>query len=341
MRKKYKIILISVLLITASSLSVTFGILFYINKPSARFGYGMVYDESINKVVLFGGTYQDSNSYTSYGDTWMYDPVTNIWTEISLQQHPAARSSHSLVYDPVNQKIILFGGVDINDNWRDDTWIFDSQTITWTQVFPETNPPVRGSASTYYDPHSKRIILFGGYRQSGAHLDDTWAYNYSDNSWINLDPSLKPTGRYGATMVYDPINQRGFMFGGRISIISDESWVYYSSNNSWIELNLTVKPRYRYWEGLTYDKNAQRIILFGGSSGNVEALGDTWIYNPFTNQWTRVFPESSPINRLFLSFVYVSEIRKAIIFGGSRFADTCLDDTWSYDYNVNYWNKLK
>lgn len=341
MRKKSKIIILAVVLIIAGSLSITFGILSYINSPSARYGYGMVYDKSINNVVLFGGGFQDSNSYTSYGDTWIYDPVTNIWSEIQTQQHPLARSGHSMVYDPINQKIILFGGVDINDNWRDDTWIFDSQTNTWTQVFPETNPPVRDSASAYYDPQSQRIILYGGFRQSGTHLADTWAYYYSNNSWINLNPSLKPTGRYGATLVYDPINQRGFMFGGRISLISDETWVYYSSNNSWVELNLTVKPSYRYWAGLTYDKNAQRIILFGGSRGAGEARGDTWVFNPFTNQWTRVFPSSSPINRRFHSFVYVPEIRKAIIFGGSRFVDSCLDDTWSYDYDANNWNKLK
>ena len=61
-------------MLIAGSISITLGILYYIKTPSARFGHGMVYDDSINKIVLFGGGFQDSTSYTFYGDTWIYDP---------------------------------------------------------------------------------------------------------------------------------------------------------------------------------------------------------------------------------------------------------------------------
>ena len=121
MRRKIKILILSLVILTVSSISITFGILFSINSPSASYGSGMVYDESVDKVILFGGGFQDISSYTYYGDTWIYDPIANIWSEIFPQQHPTARSSSSMVYDPLNQKIILFGGVDITDNWMDDT----------------------------------------------------------------------------------------------------------------------------------------------------------------------------------------------------------------------------
>ena len=202
MRKKVKIIIISAILISASSISITLGIIISITAPSARYGYGMVYDESVNKLILFGGGFQDSSSYTYYGYTWIYDPFTNLWTEIFPQQHPTARSSHSTAYDPIAQKIILFGGIDINDNWLDDTWIFDSRTQIWTQVFPDNHPSYRGSASIFYDPQAQKVIIFGGFRSSGGHLDDTWAFDYSTNNWTNLNPAIKPTGRYGASMVY-------------------------------------------------------------------------------------------------------------------------------------------
>ena len=341
MRKKIKILILSLSIITVSSISITFGILFSINSPSARYGGGMVYDESVNKVILFGGGFQDISSYTYYGDTWIYDPIANIWSEVFPQQHPTARSSSSMIYDPLNQKIILFGGVDISDNWMADTWIFDSRTQEWTQVFPDNHPSVRGSASIFYDPQAQKAILFGGYRHTGGYFNDTWAFDYSTNNWTNLNPAIKPTGRYGAPMIYDPINQRGFMFGGRISTITDETWVYYYSNNSWAELTLLTKPPNRYWEPLTYDDTAQRIILFGGSDGTGNGLDDTWTYNPFTNQWTQEFPSSSPVNRLFASFVNIPGTGKSILFGGSRNTETCLGDTWSYNYNSNNWNKLK
>jgi len=341
MRKKIKILIVSLSILTAGSLSITFGMLFYLNTPSARYGYGMVYDESVNKLVLFGGGYQDSSSSTCYGDMWLYDPVMNIWTEIFPSQHPTARHSHSMIYDSINQKIVLFGGIDINNNWVGDTWIFDSQTTMWTQVFPDNSPSTRGSVSSFYDPQSQRVILFGGYRPVGGHYDDTWAYNYSANSWTNLNPSLKPTGRYGASMVYDPVNRRGFMFGGRTTSITDETWVYYPSNNSWIELNFGIRPSNRYWEGLAYDEYAQRVVLFGGTDGTPVALGDTWIFNPLTNQWTEETPNNNPENRDFFSFVYVPQIRKAILFGGALYGETFFTDTWAFQCNSHTWTQLK
>ncbi|HUW91093.1 MAG TPA: kelch repeat-containing protein [Candidatus Nanopelagicaceae bacterium] len=264
MRKKIKIIAISLIVVIASSLSIIFGIMIFSNKPSARFGIGLVYDKSVKKLILFGGGYQDSTSHTYYGDTWCYDPIVNLWTELFPSNSPSARSSHSMVYDPVNQKIILFGGVDLSDNWLNETWIYDSTTNSWTQVFPDSAPPIRGSASMFYDVQTQKVIVFGGYRDSGNHLDDTWAYDYTTNNWTNLNPISKPTGRYGAPMIYDPINQRGLMFGGRTSTYLDESWVYYYSNNTWLELILATKPTERYWEGLTFDESAQKVILFGG-----------------------------------------------------------------------------
>ena len=146
MRKKIKIIVISAVLITASSIGIAFGIISYTNSPSARYGYGMVYDENINKIILFGGGYQDSSSFTSYGDTWTYDPILNVWSQVFPQNHPSARNSHAMVYDSVNRKVILFGGLDMEEGWKSDTWVYDSVENTWTQVFPDSSPARRGSA---------------------------------------------------------------------------------------------------------------------------------------------------------------------------------------------------
>ncbi|MFX0170330.1 MAG: kelch repeat-containing protein [Candidatus Hodarchaeota archaeon] len=69
-------------------------------------------------------------------------------------------------------------------------------------------PPSASDRAAYYDPINQKIIQFGGYRNVGGHMDETWMYNYENNSWENLNPSSKPEGRYGPTLIYDPINQR-------------------------------------------------------------------------------------------------------------------------------------
>ncbi|MHA2287412.1 MAG: Kelch repeat-containing protein, partial [Promethearchaeota archaeon] len=221
------------------------------------------------------------------------------------------------------------------------TWIYDASENMWTQVFPETSPARRGSASAFYDPPSQRVILYGGYRGGGGHLADTWAYDYPTNNWTNLNPSSKPTGRYGATIIYDPINERGFMFGGRISSITNENWVYYPQNNSWVELSLTSKPPNRYWHGLAYDGFSQKVILFGGSQGSMGALRDTWTYDPFTNLWNELIPSSTPVSRDFFTLAYVSASKNVILFGGAESGQRCFDDTWAFDYNSHNWNQLK
>ena len=43
-------------------------------------------------------------------DTWIYDYVTNNWTQIFPEGTPPTRMSSAMVYDAVNEKMILFGG---------------------------------------------------------------------------------------------------------------------------------------------------------------------------------------------------------------------------------------
>ncbi|MFX1252160.1 MAG: Kelch repeat-containing protein [Promethearchaeota archaeon] len=45
---------------------------------------------------------------------------------------PSPRSGHGMVYDPVNQKVILFGGGNENHIFMNDTWVYDYLTNTWT-----------------------------------------------------------------------------------------------------------------------------------------------------------------------------------------------------------------
>ena len=53
--------------------------------PSARQACGMVYDAAHDRMVLFGG-YSNSDYL---GDTWTYDPETNIWERKNPQAAPA------------------------------------------------------------------------------------------------------------------------------------------------------------------------------------------------------------------------------------------------------------
>lgn len=345
-RKKIEILGIIIILVSAGILGA-FVYIIVIQKttPSGRYGFAMVYDPLLKKAIFFGGGYQGSSGWEVFDDMWTYDSTNNLWTEIYPTIKPSARSSHKMVYDSVNHKTVLYGGWSAESGLMDDTWIYDAQTNQWTEVFPVEKPPIRQSTSMYYDSIAQRVILFGGYSDVGPHLSDTWEYNYSDNSWTELNPSTHPSGRYGSNLVYDANNSRGFLFGGRsgVETLNDDTWVYYYENNSWSEIINVIKPDIRYWHGMVYDSDNQKIMIFGGRNllAPGQALADTWEFDLSTNEWTEILPGSHPSRRMDFSMVYDNNVQKSILFGGYRFDDITLGDTWTYTYNTNSWSLVK
>jgi hypothetical protein len=86
--------------------------------PAPRFWHAMAYDAGRERVVLFGGT-TDGIDYR--GDTWEWDGEQ--WHDVSprLETSPA-RASHAMAYDPVGERVLLFGGDAGGFNRPEDTW---------------------------------------------------------------------------------------------------------------------------------------------------------------------------------------------------------------------------
>lgn len=316
--------------------------------PIARYGHGAVYDPQIKKTIIFGG-YQEGNPYLDnfLNDMWIYDSTSNLWRENEQTNKPSIRMGHRMIYDTFNRKTILFGGLDESLGLRNDTWIYNSHSNQWTEVFPLfLSPDSRRDHAMCYDPVNHLAILFGGYGGTGLYLSDTWVYDYNINMWFELTPTNSPSGRYGAKMVYDPVNQRGILFGGRALSIMNDTWAYYYDSNTWAELETTGNPDTRYGHGMVYDLHHQKVILFGGNHlGNFSGiLEDTWIFNSSNNKWTEILTQEQPDNRMYFSMVYDSFNRKTILFGGWDSRDpryNIMGSTWTYTYNSTSWVAVK
>lgn len=115
------------------------------------------YDQAREQVVLFGG----GNADTERGDpgTWVYTPHANTWRELKPET-PPQRANSPMVYDPVNKKIVLFGG-DQLDQTVADTWVFDGKQ--WEQKRPPLSPSPRAGHALLWLPKSKKVLLLGGY----------------------------------------------------------------------------------------------------------------------------------------------------------------------------------
>ncbi|MFO7899736.1 MAG: kelch repeat-containing protein [Planctomycetota bacterium] len=123
----------------------------------------------------------------------------------ALAPEPTPRGLTQAAYDPVHKKIVVFGG-DAHDRVLSDTWVYDCETRTWEQRFPEVAPPPRAGHLLRWLPEAKTIVLAGGY--SRQHLKpDLWAYDVDDNRWqllATFDTQKAPRGsRMGYPLIGD------------------------------------------------------------------------------------------------------------------------------------------
>jgi len=302
--------------------------------PAARAGQALVYAENVGKVILFGGW-----DGVDLNDTWAYDPVQNTWTDLAPSgEVPSARHDHALVYDSATGKLVLFGGISASDYMElDDTWAYDPEANTWTDLAPAgALPQSRCLHSLVYDPVGQKVILFGGSRRGGC-LGDMWAYDSAANTWTELSLSGdKPLARYGCSLVYDPDLSKILLFGGSDGHLLGDTWAYDPAVNQWGNLlsvdSTAIKPAAREFYAMAYESENRRTVVFGGCG--VTALGDAWAYDSATNAWTSLEPgEEAPSARTFTSMVYATGVGRLLLFGGSEAvaASSPVGDTWSCD----------
>ncbi len=318
--------------------------------PEARFGHSMVYDSVNKQIFLFGGSCDDRYIY-SKDDLWTYDYVRNNWTELTPSFGPARRLNYAMAYDSDSQHIILFGGNSITAGWElADTWIYDYQTNSWSNVYPITSPPGRSDHAMAYDPITKQTILFGGMRDiddTTYLLNDTWAYDYETNTWTELYPTVAPQERYGPRMVYNSVEEKIVLYGGNSfgNLLDDgKLWTFNATTTTWESLDLSETIGPRYWYGLTFDTHQNELIVFGGTDLEPEVFqsDETWVYSFNNNQWTDVTKDNRPPACSMQSMVYDPENKKVVLFGGLAYEPSEIYGTvWIYNPITQNWINLE
>ncbi|MCK5037837.1 MAG: hypothetical protein KAS16_01950 [Thermoplasmata archaeon] len=194
------------------------------SSPPARTEHMMVYDELNDKVILFGGKGASGN----LDDTWAYDYGTNTWTNMTpgIPISPQKRFLGGMNYDSLNRRVILFGGWDSAS--FSDTWAYDYQANTWTNMNPASPPTGRDRFTMTFDKMVNRSVIYGGWSGGGIE-DDTWTYNYGTNTWELMVTPTHPTVGYDGSIAYTDYGII-VLFGGHLLATDDETW--------WCRLNL-------------------------------------------------------------------------------------------------------
>jgi N-acetylneuraminic acid mutarotase len=157
--------------------------------PSARIYFAMTYDDSNDKVILWGGRKIDP---ITDNRIWIYDFNTDTWESkenIGGPEKPLAYPS--MVFRKKTKDIILFGGAKIESKFKgtltNETWSYNLKQNKWELLLPKISPPPIALHSMAYNPKKNTIFLFGGELEtmySNKLSRDSWTFDSKQNTWI-------------------------------------------------------------------------------------------------------------------------------------------------------------
>lgn len=169
-------------------------------RPPARQGAVIFFDTTRGTTVIYGGYYVDpqNGSTVFLDDAWEWDG--NSWQQLTFEELRRS-SSAAAVFDPIRQTPLL---MDVEGLW---SW----QGPRWIPLSFPRNPPGRWGSQLVFNPSSRNIVMFGGFRDKDV-FADTWIYD--GQRWEQLIPVAKPPRRNGHKMFYDQVRGRVVLFGG-------------------------------------------------------------------------------------------------------------------------------
>jgi Galactose oxidase, central domain len=322
--------------------------------PPPRFGEALVQIAESGTMIMFGGASDQSNPLN---DTWEYDRANNNWTRLMpLEVLPPARWGMAAAYDPGANKIVIFGGMDVDGKMLGDTWAYDVAKNEWSRLAPSSPPSARYRAKMVYDSSTHRFILFGGtYLRTSSNasfqhdFSDTWAFDLAMHQWTDLSPSGSPStsSAAGQAMLRDEAFSRTLLFVGAEPIPNvgvpreflQKDWLIYgydTGGNAWTENPRSpTSPPISGKYALALDSSLHTAVLFGGVDTEGSTRSETWIFDLKANNWSRELAGESgnPPGCIDSAMVYNPETKSMILFGGRSGEGAGADipnNTWEY-----------
>jgi hypothetical protein len=302
-----------------------------------------IYDPVHDRMILFGGGQYNA----PLNDLWILSfSDSNTWSHPTvLGPLPLPRIGHSAMYDPVRNRMLVFGGQN-NSSLLSDTWALSlSDSLSWNQIVPSTSTPGRELHTAIYDSSRDRMVVFAGFSGFDT-ANDSWALDLSGTpAWSQVaTQGTLPIARVDHGAIYDPVLDRMVIFGGYwgSNVYQNEAWeLRFGQISQWNDLTpYNGMPVVRYGHTAIYDSARDRILLCGGWGGILR--NDVWEMPLSANcHWSRFADsDSMPAPREYHSAIIDPIRQRMILFGGAD--DVSLyNDTWSLDLTgTPTWSRL-
>jgi hypothetical protein len=252
------------------------------------------------------------------------------WVELP----PPTRSTQAAIYDPVRDRMLVFGGSD--GLFRNDTWSLPLDGAAgWTPVATTGTPPSpRIRSGEIYDPVRDRLLVLGGVDATPQTVNDAWELSLGATpTWRRLLPfGHAPDVLQLGTVVYDTTRDRLLVLARDTdSTDVDNVWALSLTDPpAWTEL-LPAKnaPSQRIWDTAIYDAVRGSILALDGS-GSYSPSEDAWeISLGDTLVWSHLSPAGGlPVARTDAAAIYDATRDRMLLCGGFDFT-LSRNDVWA------------
>lgn len=274
--------------------------------PSPRTGSRAAYDASNDRMIVFGGHFGGG---VLTNEVWVLSNAsgvggTPVWARLApVNTPPAVRWVSNVVYEPVSNRLTVFGGAGNYNVHYNDVWVLTNANglggiPEWTQLFPNGGAPAgRCCGSAHLDPGSNRMITFGGGGVPVPHSDSWLLLNpmgLGASEWMPLAAVPSTPDRYNFASAYRPdTNELVVALGVSQGQLAGSVWKLQNANGfgvpAWSEV-FPTGPLPKVRDGISQaalDEGSGRMIVFGGSDSTGNFLNDVWVLADDT-------PDSTP-----------------------------------------------
>jgi len=281
-----------------------------------------------------------------------------LWTQ-RANFGPPERTSHSMVYQTKQQRVLLWGGAglgakgSLGDTWEWDgtNWIqvadmgpagagamaydddralvvlvddsrntWEWDGLEWTQVAAD-GPAVTPGAMAY-ERSRKRTVVFEASSSPVPIPGRTWEWDGVE--WTQV-ADTGPNSRSRHAVVRDDAHNCLVLFGGSAvaqATIFGDTWTW--DGQRW-QQRASFGPAARSEHAMTSDTGRSRVVLFGGV-GSADPFNDTWDWDG--TRWVQV-QDMGPSGRKDHSIAYDAARKRIVLFSGTLAASPALiPDTW-------------
>jgi hypothetical protein len=162
-------------------------------------------------------------------------------------------------------------------------------------------------------------------------------------NWVQLTPASgnAPAPRVNAAAIYDSLNHRLIIFGGKAATGDlNDVWAFDLKNNSWSSLTPASgsMPAGRFTANGVYNLAKQQMIIWSGQGSAL--FNDVWAFDLNAKSWSLFNPPNPKPNiRYGTAAVFDPKAKELITFAGFTDAGR-FDDTWRFNVNNGTWKDV-